>query len=234
MLQLRPKAKPPKPAQPVRVTKKTPPVEFEVDAIVASKVERGRKLYRVRWVRRRRVFRFSFFRGGDREGKKAARREKCLTHSHPLSLPENKNSPLDTGGLQAQGRHLGARGMDRRQQSERGRERERERERARREERQGEKTHFRLFFFHRRNTKTKTGQPQEQHFVYSLAPEAQREEEVERAVSGERWRVVREGLEWSLEREILNERERAKPLCVFQKKDERVQTAGFFSFGRHF
>jgi len=53
-------------------------------------------------------------------------------------------------------------------------------------------------------------------------------------VSGERWRVVREGLEWSLEREILNERERAKPLCVFQKKDERVQTARFFSFGRHF
>jgi len=72
-------------------------VEFEVDAIVASKVERGRKLYRVRWVRRRRVFRFSFFRGGDREGKKAARREKCLTHSHPLSLPENKNSPLQAG-----------------------------------------------------------------------------------------------------------------------------------------
>ncbi len=72
-------------------------MEFEVDAIVASKVERGRKLYRVRWVRRRRVFRFSFFRGGDREGKKAARREKCLTHSHPLSLPENKNSPLQAG-----------------------------------------------------------------------------------------------------------------------------------------
>jgi len=120
-------------------------VEFEVDAIVASKVERGRKLYRVRWVRRRRVFRFSFFRGGDREGKKAARREKCLTHSHPLSLPENKNSPLDTGGLQAQGRHLGARGMDRRQQSERGRERERERERGERSGREKKLT-FDSFF----------------------------------------------------------------------------------------
>jgi hypothetical protein len=207
-------------------------VEFEVDAIVASKVERGRKLYRVRWVRRRRVFRFSFFRGGDREGKKAARREKCLTHSHPLSLPENKNSPLQAGYKPKDDTwepEVWIGGSRAREE-----ERERERERERREERQGEKTHFRLFFFPPSKHKNKNRPTSRTTFC--LQPGSRSTKRRRSRESGERRAVAGgeggAGVE-SRERDFEQKRESETALCV-SKKGRKSSNRAFFFFREAF